>query len=320
MASAKSITIQTGAHEYSNDNLTKYSLMMGGLNVTHDVLSQYDPLITGYHRLFMVRKPMFLVKSNPDKLNKFKHILEYGNTGVSGLQDAQMEFEQIKGGYAGRQFEVAKGATDDTNSFTVKVFEFSGSPIRELLHNWINGISDLQSGLAHYNGLIATGELAYSQANHTAEFIYVVTDRTGMHVEYACQFANCMPKGYKNSQFNSDSPGEHNYVETEIEFTCTKYEGVDINKKAATLLNNYRILVNSLEFFSGITAGSGEKYTINTDTATGYDNTTGEIAKQKNIKYFTEDNTKYNTGSVWKKGGVEAIKVTPSYTSKGAKV
>ena len=34
-----------------------------------------------------------------------------------------------------------------------------------------------------------------SQSNHTAKFIYVVTDRTGMKVEYACMFANCMPKG-----------------------------------------------------------------------------------------------------------------------------
>lgn len=38
-------------------------------------------------------------------------------------------------------------------------------------------------------------ELAYSQSNHTAKFIYVVTDRTGLKVEYACMFANCMPKG-----------------------------------------------------------------------------------------------------------------------------
>lgn len=320
MASAKSVTIQTGAHEYSNDNLTKYSLMMGGLNVTHDVLKQYDPLITGYHRLFMVRKPLFLVKSNPDKLAKFKHILEYGNTGVDGLQDAQLEFAQISGGYTGRQFEVPTVAKDDTNEFTVHLYEFSGSPVREICHNWINGISDIQSGLTHYNGLIATGELGYSQANHTAEFIYVVTDRTGMQVEYACLLANCVPKGYKNDQFNSGSPGSHEYVQTDVQFTCTKYEGVDINKKAAALLKNYQILVNSLEFYSGITIGEGEKYTINTATATGYDNTTGQIANQNKIKYFTEDNSKFNTGAVWKKNGVEAIKVTPSYTTKGSKV
>lgn len=316
---ANSITIQTGAHQYTNDNLTKYSLMMGGLNVTHDVLSQYDPLVTGYHRLFMVRKPIFLSKSNPDKLNKFKHILEYGNTGVQGLSDAELDFTDLNGGYAGRSFSIPTVAKDSTNGFTVNLYEFSGSPIRELCHNWINGISDLESGLAHYNGLIASGQLAYSQANHTAEFIYVVTDRTGMHVEYACQFANCMPKGYKNDQFNS-TQGEHNYVETSVEFTATKYEGVDINKKASTLLNNYQILVNSLEFYSGITVGEGDGYVINTANATGYNNTNGQLTKKTDIQYFTDDNSKFNAGSTWKKNGVEAIKVTPSYTTKGSNV
>lgn len=316
---ASAITIQTGAHEYDNDNLTKHSLMMGGLNVTHDVLSQYDPLVTGYHRLFMVRKPMFLVKSLPGKMKKFKHILEYASTGVDGLGDVELEFSQITGGYAGRQFDVPTTAKDGTTGFTVHTIEFSGSPMRELLHNWINGISDIQSGLTHYNGLIATGELAYSQANHTAEFIYVVTDRTGMKVEYACLLANCMPKGYKNDPYNTSDSSQHESVKLDIEFTSTKYEGVDINKKASALLKNYQILVNSLEFYSGITVGAGEKFTINTNVATGYDNTTGELVNQKNIHYFTEDNTKFNTGDTWKKGGVEAIKVTPSWTTKGNK-
>lgn len=318
---ASAITIQTGAHEYTNDNLTKYSLMMGGLNVTHDVLSQYDPLVTGFHRLFMVRKPIFLVKSLPEKMKKFKHILEYGNTGVDGLGDVELEFDEITGGYAGRSFSVPKTAKDGTTGFNVHTIEFSGSPMRELLHNWINGISDIQSGLTHYNGLIASGTLGYSQANHTAEFIYVVTDRTGMKVEYACLLANCMPKNYKNDPYNTSDSSEHNTVKIDIEFTATKYEGIDINKKAATLLANYQILVNSLEFYSGITAGAGSTYTIDTSAGTGYNNTNGELTAKKNIKYFTEDSgSKFNTGVTWKKNGVEAIKPTPSWTTKGSKL
>ena len=312
-----SVTIQTGAHQYNNANLTKYSLMMGGLNVTHDVLSQYDPLVTGYYRLFMVRKPAFLAKTLGTKLDKFKHILEYGNTGVDGLGDVTLDMADITGGYAGRSFSVPTVAKDDTNGFSVKCYEFSGSPIREVLHSWVNGISDVQSGLAHYGGLIATGELEYSQANHTAEFIYVVTDRTGMHVEYACQFANCMPKGYKNDQFNNGSAGDHNFVETTIEFTCTKYESIDINKKAAILLNNYQILVNSLEFYSGITHGKDESYTINDTDNLGYDNTTGTLTTQDKIEYFTADKVKQHEGATWTKNS-DALKVTPSYTKQGA--
>lgn len=319
-----SITIQTGAHQYNNKNLTQYSLMMGGLNVTHDVLQQYDPLVNGYYRLFMVRKPTFLTKTNPEKMNRFKHILEYGNTGVDGLGDVTLDMTDITGGYAGRSFSVPTVSKDDTTGFSVKCYEFSGSPIREILHSWINGIADIQSGYAHYNGAIATGALEYSQANHTAEFIYVVTDRTGMNVEYACQFANVMPKGYKNDQFNSTA-GDHNYVETSIEFTCTKYEGVDINKKAAILLKNYQVLVNSLEFYSGITAGAGTSYDINTNQATEYNNATGKIEKQNASHFFTpvgdeKPDKQFHDGSTRKAAdGTRVLKITPSFTIAGNK-
>ena len=308
-----SVTIQTNAHQFSTNNIKNYSLMMGGLNVTHDVLKQYDPLIGGYYRLFMVRKPLWLqeyfkVSKGTSKFDAFKHILEYGNLGVSGLNNLQMDFDQIKGGYAGKQFEIPKVATDDTNSFTVKVFEFSGSPVREILHTWINGTSDENSGFAHYNGLIASNQVAYSQANQTAEFIYVVTDRTGMKVEYACQFCNCFPKSVPTDHFNSES-GEHNYVQYDVEFTCTKYTGVDVNEKAAILLRNNQIMVNSLEFFSGLTSTSTPELT----EAIGSNPTTGQLANQSDVSYRSKitsaadvQSTKVNT-SDWKLA-------TPSFT------
>ena len=96
------ITIQTGAHKYTNNKITSYSLMMGGLNVTHDALAQYDPLITGYGRLFMVRKPVLMTTLMSDEFKRFKHILEYGNTGVSGIGDVTLDSTQISGGYAGK--------------------------------------------------------------------------------------------------------------------------------------------------------------------------------------------------------------------------
>ena len=96
------ITIQTGAHRYTNTNLTSYSLMLGGLNVTHDALAQYDPLITGYGRLFMVRKPVLMTELMSAEFKRFKHILEYGNTGVSGIGDVTLDATQISGGYAGK--------------------------------------------------------------------------------------------------------------------------------------------------------------------------------------------------------------------------
>ena len=120
---------------------------------------------------------------------------------------------------------------------------------RSSKHTLINGTSDLLTGLAHYNGV---SDIDKIQANQTAEFIYVSTDNTGVGIEYACLFANCFPRNIKNDQFNYTS-GEHNLVEYNIEFSCTKYESIHINKVAKELINRYRLLANSLNFNSGIT-------------------------------------------------------------------
>lgn len=271
-------TIQSGIKQHTNEDLTKYALFLGGLNVTHDVLMNYDPLKTGYGRLFMIRKPVFLDNNIPSKLKKFKHILEYGNTAVSGLNDITVNFESIKGGYAGKTFDIPTYAEDGTNEFTVQCYEFSGSPIREVIHTWINGTTDLLTGLTHYNG----DPIAKLQSNQTAEFIYVATDNTGENVEYACLLANCFPKNLKNDHFNYTS-GEHAVVTYDIQFTCTKYESAQINKVAKSLLSKYKLLSNSLNFYSGV--NSNDSSTLG--NGIGYDITSGQMKPE-----FANTNTK----------------------------
>lgn len=264
-------TIQTGIKEHSNDNLTNYALFMGGTNVINEVLMCYDPLITGYGRLFMVRKPVFLEKffEGTGKLEKFKHIVEYGNTSVQGIADVTVNTESITGGYNGKSFEIPTMATDDSTQLSVNVYEFSGSPVREVIHSWINGTRDLLSGLSHYNGVEGIEKL---QANQTAEFIYVATDVTGMRPEYCCLWANCFPKGINNDPFNYNA-GEHALVQTTIEFTGTKYESRQINEIGAALLAKYKINANSLNFYSGYSADSrdlgGHNYPVMYDSQTG---------------------------------------------------
>lgn len=247
MAYGDERTIQSGIHYHDNEDLTKYALFLSGLNVTHDVLQNYDPLRTGYGRIFMVRKPVFLEETIPNKLSKFKHIIEYGNTSISGIQDISQETNPLTGGYAGKSFEIPSYASDGTNGLSIQVYEFSGSPVREVIHTWINGMNDVLTGLAHYNG----ADTPVKQANQTAEFIYVSTDNTGTKVEYACMFANCFPKNIKNDHFNYQS-GSHELVDYTIDFAGTKYESIQINNVAQELLDRYKILSNSLNFFSGI--------------------------------------------------------------------
>ena len=306
------ITIQTNAHQFNRTGVKKYALSMGGLNVTHDALQQYDPLIGGYYRLFMVRKPTFLTEyfKGTGKFGQYKHILEYGNLGVSGLSDLEMQFDELKGGYAGRTFEIPKMSEDSTKSFTVKVYEFSGSLMREIHHTWINCVADEQTGFAHYGGLIANNSVQYSQANQTAEFIYVVTDRTGMQVEYACMFCNCFPTRANAQHFDSES-GEHSIVTLDLEFRCTKYTGVDVNDKARILLRNNQIMVNSLEFFSGLDFSDmdGSKKKIN-----GYDPTDGKLKMMDPDKFKVSPRNDIAGNYNWNKFN-KLDMPTPSFTN-----
>lgn len=304
------VTIQTGANQFKGNGITKYSLMMGGLNVRHDVLRAFDPLIGGYYRIFMVREPAWVKKYLGKKSTIFRHIVEYANMGVSGIEDIGVEFDQITGGYSARQFEIPKTTTDGTTSFQIKLMEFSGSPVREYIHTWVNGTVDTQTNMAHYYGLIANGTMAFAQANHTAEFIYVVTDQTGMKVNYACMFANCFPKKIPTSHFNGD-PGEHNYAQIDLDFTCTKYEGPEVNDKAKELLARHQIMVNSLEFYSGISTKSIKKDEKYYSAETGL-LTDGKIGKkfQPRVSRFKEGDQKLN--SAYTKKGVRLT--TPSYT------
>ena len=147
------------------------------------------------------------------------------------------------------------------------------------------------SGLATYHGAISSN-MQVQQSNHTAEFIYVSTDRSGKEVEYACMFANCFPKSVKESHFDYDA-GTHNLVPIEVEFSCVKYESIPINYYAKQLLNKFQILSNHLNFNPHITSGSNS-YTGTSITGAGdspMDFPT-DSSKIENVTY--NDNTTYD--------------------------
>ena len=267
MAQSDILSIQSGIKENTRD-MTKYSLFLGGTNVINEALQMYDPLKTGYGRLFITRSPLFLTGGNANMnfaWKNFKHILEYGNTGVSGIGDMSMQTTEVTGGYTGKKFDLPTLFEDQTDTITITTMEFSGSPMRQLLYSWMNGVADSLTGLTHYNGVDRSRMLAaYEnsdkqdssayidriQANQTMEAIYVNTDSTGERVEYACLLANMFPKNLPLDKFNYTS-GQHELVDLSLDFAAVKYESIQINQVANALIKKYRILANSLNFYSG---------------------------------------------------------------------
>lgn len=274
------ITSQTGGRQFDGADLTKYSLFVGGVNATHHALRNYSPLLNGFGRLFMVRPPKAILKmfagsdanlySKDNLFIQFKHMLEYMNRSVTGFQEKKLEnaATPIQGGFAGRLFNTPTVTKEMTQSITVGMYEMVGAPVFTAIDGWMNAIGDENSGLATYGGWISGGRdangiekrlyrksneseegIAFNEANHTAEFIYVMHDRSGAQVERAVLLADCYPEGIaQNNLLDMAGQGAHDNVTYDITFNCVVYRSPIITAIANDLLKQYRIVSNSLNF------------------------------------------------------------------------
>lgn len=238
----------------SNTDITKHSYWLGGFNTKNSALQQYDLIRTGYGRIFILRMPAFVKFLLEEETKKFKHMLEFGNTGIDGIQGYTVEFQSATGGYNGNSIEIPTNVKDDTNEITIKLYETQGSLIRTYIDFWITGTIDPFTGLSHYHGAreVDANSKSYiqSQANQTMEALYVATDPTGEEIEYVCLLTNMFPKSSDHSHFNY-SPGEHNLVEVSIPFTANKYMSAQINFIGNVALKKFKILRNYLNIYSG---------------------------------------------------------------------
>lgn len=242
----------------NSKDYSKFSYWLTGVDVTHQNLDQMNPFIRGYARIFMHRKPYFMERFFKDLTNRFKSYVETGFRSIQGLGDLTVEFNTFEGGYAGQQYSTVQMSRDETEEITIGLYEMSGSPVGEFLRTWITGVRDPRSGIAHYHGHVQgpldddEDHIPYSEANHTAEFIYFVTDPTGKKIEYACMLAHCFPTKDDRDHYSYES-GQHGEAEVEFAFKCTKYESRYINDVAAYYLSIDTLKWNYLDFDPGIT-------------------------------------------------------------------
>ena len=248
-------TIQTNIKRNTKD-FAEYSLFLGGLDISVKNIDQFDPLRGGYARIFLIKLPRFMETIDSDMAKRFKHFVEMGFTGITGIGNTTMEYEEITGGYAGNKFSIPSVCRDETDGITIRLYEMSGSPIREFVDTWMTGISDPLTGLSHYHGVLDPGDngtdgaLPYKASNHVMESFYVCTDPTGNFIEYACMFSNMMPKTVAKQHFEFE-PGSHPAVQLDLDFTATRYESPQINEICKALLDKYKILRDYLNFTSG---------------------------------------------------------------------
>ena len=251
-------TIQSNIKRNTKD-FSEYSLFLGGLDISSKNIDQFDPLRGGYVRIFLVRLPRFMEELDIDMAKRFKHFVEMGFIGVSGIGNTTMEYEAITGGYAGNKFDIPSVCRDETDGVTIRLYEMTGSPIREFVDTWMTGISDPLTGLAHYHGVLSD-TLSYKASNHIMEMFYVATDPTGIQIEYSCMLCNMMPKTVAKQHFEFE-PGNHPAVQLDLDMTATRYESPQINEISAALLDKYVILRDYLDFRSGYTSSDVDQMT-----------------------------------------------------------
>lgn len=276
------ITSQTGGRLFDGQDITKYSLFVGGVNATHHALRNYSPMLNGFGRLFMVRSPKAILKmfagsdaylfSKDSLFIQFRHMLEYMNRSVTGFSEKTLPEAgtPIQGGYAGREFRTPTVTKETTQEITIGLYEMTGAPILTVIDGWMNAIGDENSGLATYGGWISGGVdnngihkrlyqnveagetdegIPFNEANHTAEFIYVAHDRSGAQVERAVLLADCWPKGIAQGQIlDMAAGGVHDNAAYDVVFNCAMYRSPIITAIANDLLKQYRIVSNSLNF------------------------------------------------------------------------
>lgn len=276
------ITAQTGAVQFNAPNFCNYSQFVGGTNATHHALMNYSPAMNKLGRVFMVRPPRVLLKMfggsdgnlyNPNSLFiQFKHMLEYMNRSVTGFGDKILENAStpITGGFAQRQFNTPTITKINTTEVTFGLYELNGLPVDTVIDGWMNAIGDENSGLATYGGWISGGTnadgleerlyrrstdpdiadgIAFNEANHTCEFIYVLHDRSGAQVQKAVMLADCYPKGIQEGNILNMEQGQSpDNITYDITFNCVVYRGPIITAIANDLLKQYRIVSNSLNF------------------------------------------------------------------------
>lgn len=236
------ITTQTGLRSVTRQ-FSDADLFRGILKLDDGNIAQFDPKVGGYATFYWTKMPPFMLMADKDLTTRFKNLTEKGATSFDGINDLTVSTEDVTGGIAGNSFKVVSNSKDEFDTFTIKVYELQGAPIREAIEFWLTGVRDPKSGYSHYHGVVEQIEGGYCARNHTAELVYIETDSTGLDigVEYACLITNIMPTKVPKSHLNM-THGEHGVVQYDLEFTGVKYESKTINEQAKAILKaNFKV-------------------------------------------------------------------------------
>ena len=93
-------------------------------------IGEFDFAIGGYAMFKWISLPTFMELGNPNLTERFRNLTERGSNSFEGINDITVTTEEITGGFAGNSFKTVTNVKDDFDTFTMKLYELNGHPIR----------------------------------------------------------------------------------------------------------------------------------------------------------------------------------------------
>lgn len=205
-------------------------LLRGTMAFSRDKLAELDPSYQGYTHIFCVRVPPILSQVARDQqvagfddpygsksktkgvygrqhCRNLKALFEMGCTSISGTPSLTLNTSQVSVGWNDRSYPAPTTSEYDSTSFTLKVLECRGDPLRKGIEYYISGVSDPNVKAAMMNGALDDEGrlLAPTLANFTWAFMVVQTDQTMLTIQDVALWNSCIITGIDRSNLDWDN-------------------------------------------------------------------------------------------------------------------
>ncbi len=257
-------------------NLANDNYMAGVPNINQNTAGTAEVLSTGFGHIWVLVPPRCF---DPEPQQVFARLVNRGQKGVSGISDYELQKGSYTAGNNAEEIPIFTGGIKkNNNTFTIKFQETADGLVRAFQHYWATAMADLESGYTLYHGKIASGELELSAFNHTATFLYCMTDNSGgaggmNSILFACSWTWAFPDVVKNDHYNW-TPGEHNAVEIDWAFNGVFHETPSDYQMASVMLKAQGMYLDNAEAFD---PGSVVKDAVN-----AFANSGGEASASSN--------------------------------------
>ena len=191
-----------GRTSFAVTNKNIFSRKFGG--TTYGVA---DPYVTGYHFIWFDMLPAKLIQSIK---NYNGNAGDLDNTAVRNILAASCLSVTPPGGtlnkveytgLGGIKWAVP-GNIDYGNTVSIKFFEFSKTPILDIMHSWVKMIRDYRTGASDLEDE-SSGE-GYTKSTYAGLLYYWTTAPDGLTVEYSACYDGVFPSKDPQDLFTSD--------------------------------------------------------------------------------------------------------------------